>query len=186
VDDRAGPHSQVPPVLADLSVRPRTGYPDQLRGYRSVSLLITICGDRLQRQHEPGGRREVISQSLTAAARAMPPSPWSLPPWLRALARAASLFSARYSHPLHLHRPWVKAHVLVKGSCRGRYHIDGHPGVWLQMARVSHGSPASPARGAGHTVKYTQQASVGCRCPIGAVTARHFSVGWGDGRKESS
>jgi hypothetical protein len=46
VDDRAGPHSQVPPVLADLSVRPRTGYPDQLRGYRSVSLLITICGDK--------------------------------------------------------------------------------------------------------------------------------------------
>jgi hypothetical protein len=59
------------------------------------------------------------------------PKPWSLPPWLRALARAASLFSARYSHPLHLHRPAVKAHVLGKGSCHGRYHTDRHPGVWL-------------------------------------------------------
>lgn len=60
MDDRAGPDSQVRPVLADLSVRSRTGTPTGFaaiaaaglpisfprRDRSRTSLLITMCGDK--------------------------------------------------------------------------------------------------------------------------------------------
>jgi hypothetical protein len=89
-----------------------------------------------------------------AAARAMTPAAWSLPP-LHALARAAShslsTLSACLLHAQGCPRQnsppsstaWTRA--VSQGPCRGRYHTNRQPGGSQYTARGPGGPPAQTA-----------------------------------------